>query len=363
VPRPVYVHVCQAALRHNIRRIKQYGSDKPIMAVVKANAYGHNLYKALPAIEDLVDAFAVVSPQEGIELRCLTSKPCIILQGIFTAEDLDIVLEHDLKPLIHNHEQISWLLAAQKNIGIWLEFDSGMHRLGFSYEELEDIITDLAEYDFIKILGIMTHFACADTPEHPVNKIQITNIERLVAKNYRVLLSNVASAAMVSFPEVYTDMLRPGIMLYGISPFADKTGKDLGLMPAMTFSSEIIAIKNYPPNSPIGYGGTWQSAKSSRIGIVAAGYADGYPRNLVKTAYVAIRGYVVPVVARVSMDSIMVDLSDFPEIALFDAVELWGEQIAVENVAACAATSAYELLSQVGGRVIFQDTKVGTLVT
>lgn len=351
--RPTRAYIDSAALIHNLEQIKKYAPGKKISAMVKANAYGCGLSSVIPVLEGEVDAFGVASIEEALAIRKLGSRtPCILFQGIFSSDELPIVENHNFELVIHTLYQLSWVLSTPLSspIKVWIKINTGMHRLGFALVDVLSIIEQLKSCPWIQNkIGLMTHLACADEPLAIENEKQLQRFHSLKINpnNYELSIAN--SAAIMALPSTHADMVRPGIMLYGISPFSEQTGKELGLQPVMQFISSISAIHHYPPYAPVGYGATWQSNKPSVVGVVPAGYGDGYPRH-VKNAYVWIKGQKIPVVGRVSMDMLTVDLTDFPDIQIGDTVELWGRNIPVENVAITAGTIAYELISQVAPR-------------
>ncbi len=227
-----------------------------------------------------------------------------------------------------------------------------MHRLGFAANEIHDVITAVANCPWVDAeIGLMTHLACADEPHDPANQNQLRMFSNIDLPQANLIKSIGNSAAILALPETHVDVVRPGIMLYGISPFANQTGQELGLIPVIRFVSAISAISQYPAQARIGYGGTWQTRKPTVIGIVAAGYGDGYPWRVAQNTPVWVNGFQVPVVGRISMDMLTVDLTDFPGITVGDPVELWGKHIPVETVAQSAGTIAYELICQLSTRV------------
>ncbi|MFT4060006.1 MAG: alanine racemase [Legionella sp.] len=352
--RPTKLIIEPGALLHNLAQIRGFAPGKKIITMVKANAYGCGLPTVIPALEGQVDGFGVACIEEAMVIRKLGSRtPCILFQGIFSPDELKIAVHHDLACVLHQQHQVQWLLSTPlaKPIKIWVKVNTGMHRLGFKPHELQVIMDSLQNCPWVdKNIGLMTHFACADEPERDENLQQISVFERISVEGFGER-SMANSAAIIAFPQTHADVVRPGIMLYGVSPFADKTAIDLGLLPVMRFVSAISAIHNNPPFAQVGYSGTWYSDKATRIGIVAVGYGDGYPRHIAANTPVWIQGKEVPIVGRVSMDMLAVDLTDHSEVQPGAAVELWGVHILVERIAQAAGTSAYELLCQISQRV------------
>ncbi|ETO93006.1 alanine racemase [Legionella oakridgensis] len=352
--RPTRVYIDSTALLHNVRCVKSYARGKDIIAMVKANAYGCGLAAVLPVLDGQVNAFGVASLEEAMKLRNLGSRSeCVLFQGVFGADELYHVASQRLQCVIHQKRQLQWILDTPlpQTIRVWVKVNTGMHRLGFFPNEVPNIMAALLACPWVdKNIGLMTHLACADEPSKVSNQQQLQTFQELSLTFFEHSQSIANSAAIMALPESHADVVRPGIMLYGVSPFAHSTGRELGLMPVMHFISSISAIHRCPPASPVGYGGIWQSDKSSIIGIVPVGYGDGYPRH-VSQASIWVNGFMAPVVGRVSMDMLMIDLTHCPNVQVGDAVELWGRNIPVEHVARAAGTIAYELLCQVSPRV------------
>lgn len=352
--RPTQLVIKASALLHNVAQVKRFAPGKQIIAMVKANAYGCGIRQVTPLLEGHVDAFGVACLEEAMALHTLGIRtPCVIFQGIYHACELQTVAEHGFALVLHQAEQLKWLLATplKQPISIWVKVNTGMHRLGFNVDELPEVVKALQHCSWVdKELGLMTHLACADEPERIENSKQIALFQSLRLPGFsRRSMAN--SAALIALPQTHEDVVRPGIMLYGVSPFANQTAFDLGLQPAVHFISAISAIHHNPPFAQVGYQASWSSLKPSIIGIVAAGYGDGYPRHIAANASVSILGKRVPIVGRVSMDTLAVDLTHHPELKLGDPVELWGSNILIEHVAKAAGTIAYELLCQTSARV------------
>ncbi|MDP3560654.1 MAG: alanine racemase [Legionellaceae bacterium] len=354
--RPTCLYVDSDALLHNVNIIKQHVKDKKIIAMVKANAYGCGLSSVLPVIEKQVYAFGVACIEEAIEVRKLSHNcECILFQGIFSPEELQTVARLQLQCVIHQKIQLDWILATPmpSKLKIWVKVDTGMHRLGFAIEEVIDVIQALTNCPWVESnIGLMTHLACADEPHAKKNKDQLAQFNAITIQHVDITRSIANSAAILTLPKAHADVVRPGIMLYGVSPFANQTGHELGLQPVMQFMSEVTSIHHYPAYESVGYGSTWRSEKPSVIGIVPVGYGDGYPRHIGLNTPTYVAGHIAPIVGRVSMDMLTIDLTDCPNVKLNDQVELWGKHIPVEVVAQAAGTIPYELLCQVSRRVI-----------
>lgn len=352
--RPTRLAINSGALLHNLERIKYFAPGKKIIAMVKANAYGCGLHTVIPVLEGQVDAFGVACIEEALVIRKMGSRtPCILFQGVFSLDELKTLVQYDLGCVLHQPHQLQWLINTPLStpIKVWVKINTGMHRLGFKPEELQGVMDALQECAWVdKEIGLMTHMACADEPERIENSQQIALFEGISVAGFSQR-SMANSAAIISCPKMHADVVRPGIMLYGVSPFANKTAIDLGLLPVMRFVSAISAVHNNLPLAQVGYSGTWKSDKPSRIGIIPAGYGDGYPRHIAPNTPVWVQGREACIVGRVSMDMMAVNLTDHPDIQVGAPVELWGIHILVERIAKAAGTSGYELLCQITQRV------------
>lgn len=354
--RPTRVQIEASALIHNVQVVKRHAPGRQVIAMVKANGYGCGLKEVVPVLSGQVDAFGVACLEEAMAVRKLNAQAdCILFQGVFSAEELSIVSEQQFQCVIHQPYQLQWLLnkPLAKPIKVWLKVNTGMNRLGFLPREVNDALQALAQCPWVSAdLGLMTHLACADEPQHPANSQQLhcyRDLNLLPAIHLTHSIAN--SAAILALPESHAEAVRPGIMLYGVSPFSDKTGSELGLIPVLRFVSAISAINKVAAGGAVGYGATWQARRDSVIGIVAAGYGDGYPRHIAANTPVWANGQIVPIVGRVSMDMLAVDLTDHKAVTVGDPVELWGQHVPVETVAKAANTIAYELLCQFSPRV------------
>lgn len=353
--RPTHVYIDEKALLHNVQRVKACAPGCKIIAMVKANAYGCGLSSVLPVLDGQVDAFGVASLDEALTLRALGNQnECILVQGVFNADELPLVAKHGLQCVVHHQRQLTWILTTPlaKKIKVWVKVDTGMHRLGFDPIEVNDVMQALQNCPWIDSeIGLMTHLACADEPNHPDNQAQLQKFNDLPDFGVNIVRSVANSAAIMALSEMHADVVRPGIMLYGVSPFSNQIGADLGLIPVMRFESAVSSIHHYPPYARIGYSGTWHSDKPSIIGIVPVGYGDGYPRHIEAGTSVWVNGFMAPVVGRVSMDMLTIDLTDCSRVNVGDRVELWGQHVPVEKIAKSAGTIPYELLCQVTERV------------
>ena len=352
--RPTRVIIEPSALVHNLAKIRHYAPGKKIIAMVKANGYGCGIQRIAPHLDGLVDAFGVACLEEAMTLRALGSQTsCILFQGVFSSDELHTVSKHQFACVLHQAQQLEWLINTPLAlpIKIWVKVNTGMNRLGFKADELSDVMNALQSCAGVdKDIGLMTHMACADEPHRVENEQQITLFNKIDIKGF-TQRSIANSAAIIALPQTHADVIRPGIMLYGVSPFEDKTAMDLGLIPVMRFMSAVNAIHHLSSSAQVGYGGTWSCTRPSVIGIVTAGYGDGYPRHIATGTPVWVRGREVKIVGRVSMDMLAIDLTDHPDIQLGDAVELWGTHVLVERIAQAAGTIGYELICQISERV------------
>ncbi|KGP63671.1 alanine racemase [Legionella norrlandica] len=352
--RPTRLVIEPSALVHNLSQIRHLAPGKKIIAMVKANAYGCGVREVAPVLDGRVDAFGVACLEEALAIRALgVETPCILFQGVFSSDELSVATKNKFACVLHHSQQVQWLINTPLStpLKVWVKINTGMHRLGFKAHELQNILEALQACPWVdKNIGLMTHLACADEPHRPENQKQISLFQEISIPGFSER-SIANSAAIISFPDSHADVVRPGIMLYGVSPFANQTAWDLGLIPVMRFISAISAIHDNPSFAQVGYGGTWKSDKASRIGIVAAGYGDGYPRHISENTPVWVRGREVFIVGRISMDMLAIDLTNHPDIEVGDVVELWGAHILVERVAKSAGTIGYELLCQISERV------------
>jgi alanine racemase len=330
---------------------RQHAGGAKIWAVIKANAYGHGIERAARALA-AADGFAVLDFQEAARLRVAgVQKPILMLEGFFQPDDLPLLNKYALTPVVHNPEQVEMLKRTrlERDIDIYLKVNSGMNRLGFGVEGLRPAYNALRMHRQVKEVTLMTHFADADGPGGIQGQLQW--FEELVKPFEAGQRSLANSAALLRFPEARGDWVRPGIMLYGCSPFADRSAESLNLKPVMTLTSEIIGTQHLQPGERVGYGFSYEAVGEITIGIVACGYADGYPRHAPVGTPVLVNGERARIVGRVSMDMISVDISDIPEAYIGSPVTLWGEGLSADEVGAAAGTLSYELLTRVTARV------------
>ena len=357
--RPIRAEISRSALRHNYLLAKQRAPRSKVLAVVKAGAYGHGIDQALNAWRE-ADGFALVELEAAIRLRQTgVTAPILMLEGFFSEKEIPLFEKHRLAAVIHHDAQLDMLQDArlQHPLDVFLKFNTGMNRLGFAPHRLDSVLDILGAKDKAASITLMTHFAASDEAagiEEPLRRFR--DIERQAAQSAyfagrRPAVSMANSAALLESAESHGDWVRPGIMLYGSSPFAGQSAAQIGLKPAMTLRSRIIAIQNLKPGDSVGYGATFRAERPMRIGIVACGYADGYPRHAPSGTPLLVGGVRTRTVGRVSMDMLAADISDIPEADLMSPVTLWGEGLSVDEVAAAAQTVGYELLCALAPRV------------
>jgi len=349
--RSASVEINLDALTHNLSVVREHAGDANIMAVIKANAYGHGMLKVALYLEDKVDALAVACAEEAIVLREAGIKTrIVVLQGFHHADQLRQCDLFRLEPVCHQYWQIDLLLQTTLNqpLKIWLKADTGMHRLGMSVEEIKQAFQKLNNSRQIEKIHLMSHFANADEPENALNQEQLKRFDDLQSSlSTEASLAN--SAAIMSMPAAIKDWVRPGVMLYGASPLANKSAPELGLKPVMSLASQVIAITDVKAGEAVGYGSSWVSETDSKMAVVAIGYGDGYPRHATSGTPVNINGRLCPLVGRVSMDMICVDISEMDDtVNIGDSAILWAQKPAVDEVAHSAGTIGYELLCHVG---------------
>ena len=341
------------ALKDNLAILQKVAPNSKVLAVIKANAYGHGMIKVAEALDNIY-AVGVARINEAVFLRNKgIKKEILLLEGFFHPQDLSTLVEHNLQTVVHCAEQVDALQNAtlKKPLKIWLKLDIGMHRLGFHPEEFNDTLKKLIDCPNIeKPINIIGHFNCADDIENPVTHKQIALFKTHINKDIG-LASLANSAGILAWPDSHHDIIRPGIALYGVSPFDEKVPE---LKPVMTLKSKLIAVRKHKAGESVGYGANWTSSKDTTLGVVAIGYGDGYPRTAPEGTPVLINGRIVPVVGRVSMDMMTVDLGADCKDKVGDDVTLWGEGLPVNNVAKHIGTLGYELITKLTVRVELQ---------
>jgi len=352
--RPLVARIDTAALAHNLGVARRHAGGARILAVIKANGYGHGLARVAHALR-AADGFAVLTLDEAAALRAQGyTHPIVLLEGWFHIDELPEIARLRLRPVIHREDQVDALLRARldNRIDLLLKLDTGMHRLGLPPQRLAAVLERLRGAAQVGGITLMTHFACADEPQVGVADQLARFRDATRGLDLPVTLAN--SAALLRYPETVGDWVRPGILLYGASPFADQTGEALGLLPVMTLQSALIAVQTVRKGEGVGYGAAFVAPRDMRIGVAACGYADGYPRHAGTGTPILVAGRLTRTLGRVSMDMLAVDLSEAPGAHVGSPVTLWGQGLPVERVAAAAGTIAYELLTGVAARVRFE---------
>lgn len=345
-----------SAMRHNLQRVRVLAPHSRIMAVVKANAYGHGIQAAACALSG-ADAFAVACLDEALEIRrARLAHPVVLLEGVFAASELDEAARNGCEVVVHDLHQLAIIEESrlQKAVVVWLKVDSGMHRLGFPPAETRAIWQRLSAARAVHgPVRLMTHLACADDTTNPRTLAQLETFAVATA-GMRAERSIANSAGILAWADSHAQWVRPGIVLYGVSPFPGRRGAQEGLIPSMTMSSALIAVQIVQRGESVGYGADWVAPTDTRVGIAAIGYGDGYPRHAPSGTPVLVNGRRASLVGRVAMDMVAIDLQGFAEVGVGDSVVLWGPELPVEEIARAAGTIPYELLCGVTQRVKFR---------
>jgi alanine racemase len=353
--RPALATIDLAAHRHNLAEARRRAPRSRLVAVVKANGYGHGAARLLPAL-GAADMLGVACLEEAAILREAGARqPILLLEGVFAAGELVACARHGFELAVHGPEQLRMLELARlpRALTAWLKIDTGMGRLGFRPEAAAAAWRRLRDSPSVGAIRLMSHLASADEPGDAATPAQLARFAALDLPGER---SFANSAGLLGWPAAHGHWVRPGIMLYGVSPVAGRTGADEGLRPVMTLETRLIAVKEIRAGEAVGYGGTWRAPADGRIGIAAIGYGDGYPRHAPSGTPVLVDGAPAPLAGRVSMDMIAVDLAGHPAAEVGARVVLWGDGLPVEGLAARAGTIAYELLCGVTGRVRVEVT-------
>lgn len=347
------------ALQYNLQRVRESAANARIISVIKANGYGHGILRVAQALATS-DAFAVAKIEEAITLReAGVTQPILLLEGFADATELALLAQHAIDAVIHHQTQITLLeqTPLASPLKVWLKIDTGMHRLGVS---VDDALTSYRRLQACANVAdemvLMSHFANADDRSDPSTATQLKQFNHATAE-IDAVHSLANSAAILAHKESHAAWVRPGIMLYGVSPFIGGVAADENLKPVMTVSSKLIAINHYKKGDALGYGGSWRCPEDMPVGVVAIGYGDGYPRAARAGTPVLINGQRVPLVGRVSMDMLCVDLRQLPAATIGDRAVLWGAGLPVEEIAQCANTIPYELLCRVTQRVQFTEVE------
>lgn len=356
MPRPILATIDLDALRHNLAVARRHAAGRKIWAVVKANAYGHGLQRALRGFAD-ADGLALLDLDEAARARDSGwRRPILLLEGFFTPADLLEVAGLRLTAVVHHPQQVELLRAHPPStpIEVYVKVNTGMNRLGFPPPQTAAVVARLTAVPGVRVAALMTHFANADRDDADASPVGIAEQLRVfdrACSGLRLARCVANSAALVLHPQVGGEAVRPGIALYGATPMAGRPAASFGLRPAMSLTARVLSVQAVAAGESVGYGSRWKATRASRIGVLACGYADGYPRVAPDETPVWIGNRRVPLVGRVSMDMITVDLTDAPEADVGDEAELWGRHIPVDEVAEFSGTIGYELLCALAQRV------------
>lgn len=371
--KPATATIDSQALRHNIQLIKSFAPQQKLLAMIKANAYGQGLLPAAATLTDLVDGFGVARLREALEIQetGYTGK-IVLVEGFFDREELLKTLSRKFDTVIHSIEQLELLEQVNQEweeeqkkgfwkrkakiyfpINIWLKIDTGMHRLGVHPEQVDMFVARLQKCALVNSISFVSHFSRADELDCGYTEKQIAVFEQATDKYKTHNRSISASSGILYWKQAHYDWVRPGIIMHGISPHYSPI-TDLGFKPVMTLSSSLIAVRTHKAGEPVGYGGAWISPKDTKLGVIAMGYGDGYPRNAPEGTPVLVNGRIVPIVGRVSMDMLTVDLGADSQDKVGDKVIFWGEKLLIEDVAKHIGVISYELITKLTPRVIFE---------
>ena len=347
-------------LLHNLDIIKQKAPHCQIIAMIKANGYGHGLRSTAKRLQDHVYSLGVASIDEALSLRNIGIRSRItLMEGAFEPEDLLIASCENFQVIFHDQTQIDWLSNQYipKPLDIWLKIDTGMGRLGFKPEEAKQKYIELSKLSQVRQpINIMSHMACPDEPNHPLNLQQISDFKEFVKSHPLGKKSFASSAVIFNFPNELYDVVRPGISLYGLSPIANMSAKDLGLKPVMTLQTNLITVKEMKKGDKIGYGAKFECQEDMKIGVIALGYGDGYPRTIRSGTPVLVNNIACSIAGIVSMDMMNIDLRNCPDAKAGDLVTLWGEGLPLEEVASYTNTIVHDIVSSIQHRVKFYWT-------
>lgn len=350
--RPARAIVNLSAIKHNFRIARSQAPKAKAVAMVKANAYGHGAVEVARALSSEADAFGVACLEEAMELRDAgINKPILLLEGFFDQQELDVIDQLRLDVTIHSQYQIDQLLAhpLQRPLKVWLKIDTGMGRLGFLPDQFRAAYQQLQQPDKVAEIVLMTHLARADETQSNSTADQVALFHSLTdSLQHPISLAN--SPAILAWPQACVDWIRPGMMLYGASPLDKQNPVSSQLQAAMTMESAVISLKDFKAGDGIGYGAQFQCSHATKIAVVAMGYGDGYPRVATQGTPVLINGQRCPLVGRVSMDMLTVDVTDLDEVNCGDKAIFWGESLSVSEVAEHCGTNAYEMVTRLTGR-------------
>ncbi|MDF2690798.1 MAG: alr [Gammaproteobacteria bacterium] len=344
-----WAEINSKALKHNLAQVKALAPQSKIVAMVKTNAYGHGFLQCAKALE-AADYFGVATLEEALTLRNnAINTPILLMPGFQTQEEMELLEQYQIDSVIYDPFQLELLKQAKKPLRVWLKFETGMHRLGFTPEFAQTAIQEVSKMPNVKVAALMTHFACADLDDPTMSEKQMQAFEKITA-NHPLPLSVSNSSAILRYPNWNYDFVRPGMMLYGVSPLANGRAEDHGILPVMTLKTLVIRLMELKPGDTVGYGAEWKATRHSKIAVLAIGYGDGYPRKA-NNLQALIHGKIVPVSGRTSMDYLTIDVTDIADVKLHDEVTLWGEGLPIEDIANKLQTSAYALLSNLSSRI------------
>jgi len=355
--RPLVASIDPAALSHNLGLARRLAGTARVLAVVKANGYGHGLSRVARALRN-ADGFAVLTLEEAGLLRSEGySHPIVLLEGFFHADELPEIVRRRLLPVIHRVDQADTLIRSrlEHRLDILVKVDSGMHRLGLAPARLKEVVFKLRASGNVGNITLMTHFARADEPDAGIAGQLSVFRQAIAGLDLPVTLAN--SAALFDYPDSHGDWVRPGLMLYGASPFAERSATELGLLPGMALQSRLIAVQTVRKGEGVGYGARFVAPRDMRVGVVACGYADGYPRHAETGVPVLVDGRRTRTLGRVSMDMLHVDLTDLGDAHVGSEVTLWGAGLSVDEVARASGTLSYELLTALAPRVAVETSR------
>jgi alanine racemase len=352
------------AIRHNLKRLREAAPSCHFMAVIKANAYGHGFIAVAKLIQDEVDALAVARVSEGVRLREAGIKQrIVVLEGCSQVLEFEEAIRNRLEVVVHDpaHFEMLESIECEAMLDVWVKLDTGMGRLGFPAKSCSEVLQRLGKISCVKPgIQLMTHLACADDPDNPMTMEQMRRFGE-VLDGFTGDISIANSAGILLWPPTLEpspaldyqagNWVRPGLALFGVSPVLGKSAREMGLLPAMSFESRLIAVKTIRRGSSVGYGSQWRARRDTVVGVVAAGYGDGYPRHLQSGTPVLVNDRRVALIGRVSMDMINLDLTDVPVASVGDRVVLWGGLLPIEEIAARAGTIPYELMCGLSQRV------------
>ncbi len=363
--RPLRARIDLDALQHNLRCARVAAPQSRVMAVVKANGYGHGLVRVAQALRE-ADGFGVACLEEAVRLReAGIQHPITLLEGFFDSDELTAISHYRLIPVLHTERQIRQLEAASlpQPLDVWLKVDTGMRRLGFAPDDFALMHQHLQACANVNTIGLFSHLGYADDRRSAQTQRQYERFNQVV-DGFPGVRSLANSGGLLGWPETQFDWIRPGLMLYGISPFSGDTAQDHGLRTVMTLESRLIAVNRFERGAAIGYGGAWVCPEDMLVGVVAAGYGDGYPRHAPTGTPVLVNGRRTQIIGRVSMDMLCVDLREQPQACIGDPAVLWGQDLPAEEIARCAGTIPYDLVCAIASRVpveIIEATPVAAI--